>query len=327
MRIDDHNAVMQGRTPASVATPAAGTYTWFVNSDTGHYCQMDSSRNVLDLTPPSQLDSVGFDTAIAWNFNSTVEGWTASNGTIAFDSSNGKGALLTDTSFTLPVIAVSPSGLSIDGNLYRRVKASITFITAPAPITVSVPQLRYHTAGHGSDVNFSKTTVYPTPFATAGDTVVIDFDMETATGAPDWYAPPNNTITQIRLLLTDPVPSGTVLRVNWVAIGRDAPPDKTVGAGTTVKGTTLLDFSAGNNTKITVTGQSWVTATSAIIASVNPVATAEHSEDEHLILSSCLGLSVPPSSIVPGVGFDIVGVVNSLGIVGGTVNVGWIGVP
>jgi hypothetical protein len=47
--------------------------------------------------------------------------------------------------------------------------------------------------------------------------------METAENAPDWYAAPNNTITQIRLNLTDVTPTGTVLRINWVAVGRDTP--------------------------------------------------------------------------------------------------------
>jgi hypothetical protein len=191
-----------------------------VGTSASEPARVDELTNVMSA-------SSGFDATVAWYFNSTDEGWTATNGTIAFDSSNGKGVLLTDTSGTLQAIAVSPAGLTIDGNLYRRVKASITFITAPAPISATVPELRYHTAGHGSSASFRKISAYPIPFSTVGDTVVIDFDMETATGAPDWYAPPNNTITQIRLLLTDAVPSGTVLRINWVAVGRNAPANVT----------------------------------------------------------------------------------------------------
>lgn len=201
--------------------PAATDIHLISESTTKHLMQVDSTGKLIDLAAvASQEDSVGFDVAQAWYFNSSVEGWTALNGTAAFDTANGKGLLLTDNTTASSSIA-SPAGLSINGNLYRRIKASVTLTTLPAPVGgPAQPRLLYSTGSHGISESYRKIVVWPVPIATVGDTVILDFDMETAEGAPDWQT---STITQLRIFLTDTTPVGTVLRINWVAVGRNAP--------------------------------------------------------------------------------------------------------
>lgn len=187
-----------------------------------------------DGVPLKKLETLspGFDPTVVWYFNSTVESWTVTNGTIGFDTANGKGILVTDTSAVGGTLITSPAGLTINGNLYRRVKASITLVTLPAPLGSPIlPRLLYVTGGHSFSESFRKVVAWPVPFSSAGDTIVIDFDMETADNAPDWYAPPNNTITQFRLHLTDAAPTGTVLRINWVAVGANRPVEKQTASG------------------------------------------------------------------------------------------------
>jgi hypothetical protein len=216
---------LSGVTPSSVPTPATGKTTLFRDSVTGHLCQKDDTGKVIDLgAVGSDQASVGFDPTVLWSFDSSADGWTVINGTAVFDTANGKGLLVTDTSSVGGTTITSPSGLTIDGNGYRKVKASVTLVTLPAPLGSSViPRLLYTTAGHGMSETFRKIVPWPVPLISQGNTVILDFDMETAENAPDWYAAPNNTITQIRLNLTDVTPTGTVLRINWVAVGRDTP--------------------------------------------------------------------------------------------------------
>lgn len=246
-------------TRSSVPTPPVNEVVLVADLTSKHLCQKDSNGKIIDLAAVTgQQDSVGFDTTVRWDFDSTDEGWTATNGTVAFDTANGKGLLITDNNSTVQTIAVSPTGLSIDGNLYRRVKISVTLATLPAPTTSVVPEIRYVTGGHSFSASFRKIISYPVPFAAVGDTAILDFDMETATGAPDWYAPPNNTITRIEFLLTDAVPTGTEIRINWIAVGRNHPTKLSTSAGTgdvtqsaNSASSGLLKISAGADKSIT----------------------------------------------------------------------------
>lgn len=304
-------------------TPPAGEIYLFADTTSKHVVQKDANGKVIDLAAVSgQQDSVGFDTALFWTFNTGLEGWVSTGGTSVYDTANGKGIIVTDTTTGIASFT-SPAGISVDSNIYRRVKASVTLLSAPLPSTL-LPFLRYSNGSHGFSGLHQKASTYPISFENVGDEVVLDFDMETSTDPVDWIT--GGPVDRISMSLTDTTPTGTSLRVNWVAIGANRPVVKPIGTEFVNKGQAVLDFTASNVATVSVTGQTWVTANSKIIASLRQVATATHSVDEHIMLGTMLGLSVPEASIVPGVGFDIVGAANTLGRVGGTVNVQWIGV-
>jgi hypothetical protein len=72
-------------------------------------------------------------------------------------------------------------------------------------------------------------------------------------------------------------------------------------------GTTTLDFGAfpgASNATVAVTGQAGIGAGSLIGAWIVPVATADHSADEHMVEA----ISVAARDIVAGTGFSIAGV-------------------
>ena len=73
------------------------------------------------------------------------------------------------------------------------------------------------------------------------------------------------------------------------------------------QGTATLDFGAfpgASDASVTVTGQSGILAGSLVEAWIVPVATAEHTADEHLLET----LHVVAGNIVAGTGFTIYGV-------------------
>ena len=93
-------------------------------------------------------------------------------------------------------------------------------------------------------------------------------------------------------------------------------------------GQAVLDFSVlplDNIARFSVTGQAWVTATSIIRATLRPLATASHSEDEHLMMNSFISINIPRSSLIVGGGFDIVAICHDNSILTGTFNVDWWG--
>jgi hypothetical protein len=72
------------------------------------------------------------------------------------------------------------------------------------------------------------------------------------------------------------------------------------------QGTAVLNFGAfpgGSNASVTVTGQAGIVAGSLVEAWVRPVATADHSADEHIVDPP----RVIAGDIVPGVGFTVHG--------------------
>ena len=79
------------------------------------------------------------------------------------------------------------------------------------------------------------------------------------------------------------------------------------GSGTTVNtGSTELNFGAGegtNEASVAVTGQTNIVSSSKVLAWISPVASADHSADEHRVEP----LKVTVGSIVAGTGFTIYG--------------------
>lgn len=71
------------------------------------------------------------------------------------------------------------------------------------------------------------------------------------------------------------------------------------------QGTTIVDFGAAynNDTSVAVTGQAGILAGSLVEAWIWPVATTDHSVDEHVMAS--VMLDVEAGNIVAGTGFTI----------------------
>lgn len=81
------------------------------------------------------------------------------------------------------------------------------------------------------------------------------------------------------------------------------------GSGTLItKGTTTIDFGTfpGNyDASVIITGQAGILISSFIIVQISPIATADHSADEHLMVMETIKLI--PTSIVAATGFTIYG--------------------
>ena len=80
----------------------------------------------------------------------------------------------------------------------------------------------------------------------------------------------------------------------------------TLGSGSTNIGTAVLDFGAfpgASDASVVVTGQTGILSTSVVNAFIRPVATADHTADEHLVET----LQVRAGNIVVGTGFTIYG--------------------
>jgi hypothetical protein len=149
----------------------------------------------------------GFDVGQTWYFDTTVQGWTSTGGTQAWNA----GYVDLVSTGTDPQF-ISPA-LSLSGSTYPVVKARVKRLAGSGwDGTVF-----YSTAGHGFSGLYCKTI--PAPTWAVGDTVVLEWDMSALTaGGSDWLS---NTITQIRLDLG--ASAADQYSVDWVAVGRNAP--------------------------------------------------------------------------------------------------------
>ncbi|WP_447651549.1 TipJ family phage tail tip protein [Pseudomonas abietaniphila] len=176
------------------------------------------SSSITDLqtsvsTIQGSLGASGLDPADggSWNFDSTAEGWTATNSSLAFPSA---GVMRQTATAADPSISVT--GLSINGGLYSKVRVSITR-RAGAAATDWDGRLFYSTSGHGISSSYVK--VLANPNLAIGSSVVLEFDMAALTaGGTDWVS---STITVLRLDLG--LSSGGAFDVDWIAVGRVAP--------------------------------------------------------------------------------------------------------
>lgn len=83
------------------------------------------------------------------------------------------------------------------------------------------------------------------------------------------------------------------------------------GSAAPTFGTATLDFGAfpgASDAKVVITGQAAIVAGSTVKAWLRPVATADHTADEHLVET----MAVTAGTIVAGVGFTIYGVNTSV---------------
>lgn len=135
----------------------------------------------------------------------------------------------------------SPSGLTIDGSVYNKVKIRIKLVSGTP---TGNAQLFYSTSGHSWSASYVKTITLPT--LSAGDWTELEFDMSNLTaGGTDWIT---NTITRIRF---DPTTvDGVDWEIDWVAV-EDADGNNILlyQFGSTVDGW------SGTNATITQTGR------------------------------------------------------------------------
>ncbi|MEO8296353.1 MAG: hypothetical protein ABI574_00955 [Burkholderiales bacterium] len=185
------NALTYSNSASSSATSASGSAT-----------SAASSLNALKAT------ATGFDATLAWNFDTSADGWVATGATLAAAS----GVATITSSGTDPVL-LSPTGLAIAGGTFPLIRARVKRMAGAGWDGAAT----YSTSSHGISAAYSKT-VSPDPTSTT-EWRVIEWDMSALTsGGSDWVS---NTITQIRLDLG--ATAADVFQVDWVTVGRVAP--------------------------------------------------------------------------------------------------------
>jgi hypothetical protein len=139
------------------------------------------------------------------------------------------------------------------------------------------------------------------------------------------FAPSSGLLT----LQDEGTPLGTIDTVNFVGapvtatIGGQTGTVTVTGAGSTLTaGTATLNFGAwpgSTDASVAVTGQTGIGAGSRIWVGVAPVATSEHSIDEHMVDGPMLFVGIPSA----GVGFTIYGMVHDMLGAGNNINVSY----
>lgn len=196
----------------TLATQLRGTYTGndVTQITTGLLFQERSTRISQDSALSQQISLLsagvggGFDASTTWYFDSTVESWTAANGTLAFNSGGAKlTASAADPQF------LSPSSLNVPGSKYAGVKARVRRTGTPA----WEGKCYYKRTGDATwDEARAKTIAEPTWNSDVG-LVTWDFSADA-----NWTG---GTIDQIRLDIGSA--SGSVFELDYVSVGREGP--------------------------------------------------------------------------------------------------------
>jgi hypothetical protein len=162
--------------------------------------------------------STGFDSGIAWYFDSNVEGWTSDTVTVQTWS---QGQAILDCGDANQQF-MSPADLRIVGDQpllgtrYTVIKLRIKRLAGNG----WKGQAYCKTVAGGSNWLLVQTVAAPDPFD-IGDTRIVDFDMY---GVAAWMG---DTITQIRLDLG--ASAADKFAVDWVSVGRNGPAASTAG--------------------------------------------------------------------------------------------------
>jgi hypothetical protein len=150
----------------------------------------------------------GFDPAVMWHFDAGLEGWQAFGATLA-----AAGGVITLTSAGSDPILDSPDGLAINGAAYKVVKARVKRLAGSG----WDGNLYWRNVNHGHSGSYVKQIPPPSPFG-VGDVAVLEWDMSTAVGAPDWADTP---IANFRLDIG--TTAADVFEIDWIGVGRNAP--------------------------------------------------------------------------------------------------------
>lgn len=157
------------------------------------------------------LGAGGLDAApgATWQFDSSVEGWTATNATLTA----GTGSMTITATANDPNL-VSPI-VSINGALYSRIKVKITRRAGAATDWDS--SLFYQTAGHGFSGSYIARAANPN--IAVGESAIVEWDMANLfAGGNDWVT---STITRLRIDIG--ALSGGAFEIDWIAVGRLGP--------------------------------------------------------------------------------------------------------
>lgn len=166
-----------------------------------------ASTSAANSLSQIQAIATGFDSAAAWNFDSSTDGWSTSTGSISVNagvvriSSTGSGQIFR-----------SPTGLSIVGVQNSLIRARVKRISGSGWQGTAF----YTTSAHGEVLGYRKVIADTT---TLNEWRVLEWDMSALTeGGSDWS---NSTITQIRIDLG--ISFSDVFDIDWVSVGRIAP--------------------------------------------------------------------------------------------------------
>ena len=163
------------------------------------------SNSVTALTSTVNVN-VGFDSAIAWAFDTSIEGWGAGSATLA--ASNGS-VVLTATA-TDPIV-YSPN-FSLSGATSTKIRARVKRLAG----TAWDGTMYYKTAAHGYVSGYRKNIANT---IVLNQWVVLEWDMSALTfGGTDWVT---STITGLRIDLG--VVAGDSYEIDWIAVGRTEP--------------------------------------------------------------------------------------------------------
>ena len=170
-----------------------------------------TALSVLEAKVDNQ-PGAGFDAALVWNFDTSVDGFFAGNGA-AVSASDGS---LTITSTNTSPYLYTPT-FSITGAVNRIVQARVKR-TAGAGWRGNLYYTRTNAPTHGDATAYRKTI--PNPGLAIGQAKILEWDMADLTaGGTDWVTA---TISRLRLDLGST--AADVFEIDWVAIGRYGPP-------------------------------------------------------------------------------------------------------
>ncbi|WP_052261107.1 TipJ family phage tail tip protein [Pseudomonas sp. C5pp] len=202
------SALTQVATKAEAAALQAVSTTVGQHGDTltSHGQSLNELRNNIGAIGAGGLDAAPGGT---WQFDAGVEGWTATNATLAA----GTGSVTITATANDPNL-VSPI-VSINGALYNRIKMKITRKAGAASDWDS--SLFYQTAGHGFAGGYIARTANPN--IAVGESAIVEWDMANLfAGGNDWVT---STITRLRIDVG--ALSGGAFEIDWIAVGRQGP--------------------------------------------------------------------------------------------------------
>ena len=203
-------AAGQSATAANNAATTAGTSAGQAGAYQQQAAQSATNANGSATSAASTLQQVqavatGFDAAQSWNFDATIESWSASGATQGWEAGSVRLATTSsDPNWLSPPLAIA--------GINRLVRARVKRLSG----ATWDGQLFYSTAQHGYSAQYRGVI----PDATvAGEWRVLEWDMgQDGAGGADWL---NHTITSIRMDL-GAIPGDDFL-IDWVTIGRIAP--------------------------------------------------------------------------------------------------------
>lgn len=194
----------------TVFETVAGLYTYWVAAvDTAGNYGTPAQRAAAVSQPPDYVLRADNNIVFAdkkWTFDSTVQGWTATNATVA----QANGALALTATASSPNIW-SPVD-NMYGGKYTTIRAAIKRTGGSASSWAGT--LYYSTAGHGVSGSYYNTAKNPN--IAVGQSAIVEWDMaDLIVGGTDWIT---NWIIQMRMDLG--AVSGDNFEVDWVEAGR-----------------------------------------------------------------------------------------------------------